>query len=112
MVPSPPPPSPVTSKREELNEIFVGFLNTRNVYFQPDENTKMDYPAIVYEVDSQDVIHADNRPHRRIDRYQVTLIDRDPDVPARLSVETLSMCTFTRAFVSAGLNHRIYSLYF
>lgn len=110
-----PPPTPPTSKREVLNEIFVGFLGsetTRNVYFQADENTQMKYPAIVYEVDGQDVIHADNYAHRRVDRYQVTLIDRNPDVPVREKIEKLPMCTFTRAFALDGLNHRIYTLYF
>lgn len=107
-----PPPTPVMTKREELNEIFVEFLGTRNVYFQPDENITMKYPAIIYEIDGQDTIHADNAPHRRIDRYQVTIIDRDPDVPARLLVETLSMCMFNRAYARDGLNHRVYTLYF
>lgn len=112
MAPQPPPPSPVTTKREELNEIFVGFLGTRQVYFQPDDKIYINYPAIIYEMDNQDVIYADNRPHRRMDRYQVTIIDRDPDVPASRLVETLPLCTFSRAFASEGLNHRIYSLYF
>lgn len=111
MAPLPPPTQP-TSKREKLNEIFVEFQGSRNVYFQADENTGMQYPAIVYEIDGQDVIHSDNRAHRRVDRYQVTLIDRNPDVPVREKIETLPMCTFARAFVLEGLNHRVYTLYF
>ena len=111
MVPLPPPTTP-TTKREELNELFVAFLGSRQVYFQPDDKIRISYPAIVYEMDNQDVIYADNRPHRRIDRYQVTIIDRDPDVPASRLVESLPMCTFSRAFASEGLKHRIYSLYF
>lgn len=106
------PPNPPTTKRENLNELLVSFLQSRNVYFQPDENTALNYPAIIYEIDGQDTIHADNTPHRRIDRYQVTVIDRNPDVPARFLIETLPMCTFSRAFARDGLNHRIYSLYF
>ena len=111
MVSGPPPPTPVTSKREELNELFVDFLGTRNVYFQPDANVRMQYPAIIYEIDDQDAIYANNDPYRRTDGYQVTLIDRNPDVPVRLKIETLR-ARFVRAFVSDGLNHRIYSLYF
>lgn len=107
-----PPPTPVTTKREELNEIFVEFLGTRNVYFQPDENTKMEYPAIVYEVDDQAVVYADNTAHRRTDRYQVTAIDRNPDVPVRTKIETLPYCSFSRTSVVEGLNHWIYNLYF
>lgn len=112
MGPLPPPPSPVTTKREELNEIFVSILGTRQVYFQPDDKIVIQYPAIIYEMDDQDVIYADNRSHRRIDRYQVTVIDRNPDVPASRLVEQLPMCSFSRAFPRDGLNHRIYSLYF
>lgn len=107
-----PPPTPVTNRREELNEILVEFLQSRNVYFQPDENILMSYPAIVYEVDQQNTIYADNSVHRRTDRYQVTAIDRNPDVPVRTLIETLPMCTFSRAFPSEGLNHRVYTLYF
>lgn len=106
------PPTPPSTKREELNELFVQFLGSRQVYFQPDDKINISYPAIVYEMDYQDVIFADNRPHRRMDRYQVTIIDRNPDVPARLLVEDLPLCTFSRAFASEGLNHRIYSLYY
>lgn len=111
MAPAPPPPTPVVTRREELNEIFVSFLETRNVYFQPDENVKMQYPAIVYEIDDQDAIYANNNPYRRQDAYQITLIDRNPDVPVKDKIETLN-ARFVRAFAGEGLNHRIYSLYF
>lgn len=106
------PPTPVTTRRETLNELLVGFLGSRDVHFQPDPNFKMQYPAIVYEMDAQYAAFADNAPWRRKDRYQITLIDRNPDVPVRRKVETLAECTFTRSFVANGLNHFVYSLYF
>lgn len=105
------PPTPVTNRREELNELLVSFLGTRNVYFQPDANVRMQYPAIVYSMDDQAALFANNNPYRRTDGYEITLIDRDPDVPVRIKVETLNV-DFSRAFVSDGLNHRVYSLYF
>ena len=107
----PDPPTPVTSKREELNEILVGLLGSRNVYFQPDQDIKMAYPAIVYEVDDQYAIFSNNSPYRRQDRYQLTLIDRDPDVPVRYKIEAFN-ASFMRAAVIDGLSHRYYSLYF
>lgn len=106
------PPTPVTTRREELNEKFVEMQGSRNVYFQPDSNISMKYPAIVYEMDGQSATFADNSPWRRKDRYQVTLIDRNPDVPVRRKVETLAECVFIRTFVMNGLNHYVYSLYF
>jgi hypothetical protein len=101
----------VTNKREELNELLVEFLGTRNVYFQPAPNVQMQYPAITYEIDDQDAIYANNNPYRRQDAYQLTLIDYDPEVPVHVKVETLR-ARFVRAFPVDGLNHRIYSLYF
>lgn len=111
MAPPLEPPTPVLTKREELNEILVGFLGSRNVYFQPDQDIKMAYPAIVYEVDDQYAIFSNNSPYKRQDRYQLTLIDRNPDVPVREKIETLN-ASFVRADVIDGLSHRFYSLYF
>ena len=34
--------------REELHELLVSVLGSRNVYFQPPESIRMQYPAIVY----------------------------------------------------------------
>lgn len=111
MAPLDPPTTPA-NKREELNELLVSFLGSRQVYFQPDDKVLIQYPAILYELDDQNVIYADNRTHRRTNRYQITVIDRNPDVPVSQLIEQLPMCTFNRAFPSEGLNHRIYSLYF
>lgn len=108
---APPPPTPVTNRREELNELLVSFLGTRNVYFQPEANVSMQYPAIVYSLDDQDLIFANNASYRRTNEYQITLIDRDPDVPVHHKIETLN-ARFNRAFVTEGLNHRVYSLSF
>jgi hypothetical protein len=105
------PPTPVTTRTEELNEILVGFLGSRNVYFQPDQDIKMAYPAIVYQVDDQYAIYSNNAPYHRKDRYLLTLIDRDPDVPVRRKIETMN-ASFVRADVIGGLSHRYYSLYF
>ena len=111
MVPGPPPPSPPTNRQEELNEIFVDFLQTRNVYFGADENTNMEYPAIEYHYDDQDAIYADNNPYRRVDAWQITCIDRDPSVPVREKVESLN-ARFERAYSQDGLWHRVYFLYY
>lgn len=106
-----PPPTPVTNKQEELNELLVEFLGTRNVYFQPDENTKMKYPAIVYEFSDQTAEYANNSPYRRTDGYELTCIDRDPSVPVRLKIEELN-ARFVRTSKMDGLTHYIYELYF
>lgn len=106
------PPSPPSNRREELNELLVGMLGSRHVYFQPDDKVRITYPAIVYGFDDQNAIYANNGAYRRTDAYQLTLIDRNPDVPIRKIIESSLPVRFVRAFAGDGLNHLIYSLYF
>lgn len=99
-------------RRLELQAMLETLLGTRNVYFQPPANVKMNYPAIVYQRDNVDSLFAGNRPYRHTKRYEVTIIDRDPDstIPGR--VAALPLSSFSRHFVVDNLNHDVYSLYF
>ena len=36
--------------RLDLHECLCKILNSNNVYFQPPENVRMNYPAIVYSL--------------------------------------------------------------
>lgn len=82
------------------------------VYFQPPENIEMEYPCIVYERDDADTQFAGNKPYSYTKRYQVTIIDQDPDSPIPGKVAALPMCRFNRFFVADNLNHDVYNLYF
>lgn len=104
-------PAP-TNRREELHEILVGILGSRNVYFQPPDNLHMNYPAITYERDYSNVLHADNKPYRIFKRYQITVIDEDPDSLVPDKVALLPNCSFIRWFATDELNHDIYNLYY
>ena len=81
-------------------------------YFQPPENVLLKYPCIIYHVSNGDSIYADNIPYRSTTRYQVTIIDRDPDSEIRDRVAKLRMCTWDRSFRQKDLNHDIFNLYF
>lgn len=85
---------------------------TPNVYFQPPSNTEMSYPCIVYGRDLTDTKFADNAPYCTTLRYQVTVIDRDPDTDIFDKVAALPMCVHTRSFKADHLNHDIFALYF
>lgn len=80
------------------------------VYMQPP--TVMKFPCIKYERDSSKVVHADDIKYMFMKRYQITVIDRDPDSPIPDRVENLEHCAFVRWFIKDGLNHWVYSLYF
>jgi hypothetical protein len=83
-----------------------------HVYFQPPENLKMLYPAIVYNRDFQNTRFADNLPFHRTLRYQVTVIDPSPDSPLLDKIADMPMSTFVRHFTTDNLNHDVYDVYF
>ena len=99
-------------KRHQLQSILEAVLGSRNVYFQPPETLKMVYPCIRYERDNTLSVFANNAPYRHTKRYQVTVIDRDPDSAIPDRVAALPLCTFSRHYTADGLNHDVYSLYF
>lgn len=96
--------------RLELQAILKTLCD--NVYFQPPANVSMQYPCIVYARDSAVTQFAANSPYRYTKRYQVTIIDRDPDSPIPDKVAQLPMCTFQRFYTADNLNHDVFGLYF
>jgi hypothetical protein len=72
----------------------------------------MTYPCVVYHRDNADSAFAGNNPYRLTQRYQVTVIDEDPDSDILLKIWSLPMCLFNRHFAADNLNHDVYVLYF
>lgn len=98
--------------RLQLQAKLEELLGSPNVYFQPPATVSMNYPAIVYKRDFAESQFADNNPYRTDKRYQLTVIDKNPDSVIPDKVRWLPMCVFERHFTSAGLNHDIFNLYF
>lgn len=96
--------------RIDLHTILLGFCE--RVYFQPPPNVQMVYPAIVYSRDDADVDYASNGPYRSHKRYQVTVIDRDPDSEIPDKISTLPLCAFDRHFKEDDLNHDVFNIFF
>lgn len=101
------------SRRIELGTIFRELLGSTNVYFQPSESTKIKYPCIIYELSDLDLTHADNLNYRKVPRYEVKLITKDPDFPLIEELpDSFSMCRFDRHYVAENLHHYTYSIYY
>ena len=100
--------------RLDLHEELVDLAGSSYVvYFQPPEGTQIRYPCIIYERDSGDSTHADNKVYRFTQRYEITVITRDAD--CSLPVEILhhfKMCRMDRTFTSENLYHHILTLYY
>lgn len=99
-------------KRLELQKILEELLGSENVYFQPPSSKKMSYPAIVYERSRIEADRADNLAYRLYKRYQVTVIDPDPDSEIPDRIAKLPLCSFDRYYTADNLNHNTFNLYF
>lgn len=98
--------------RLELQALLEVILGSTNVYFQPPASNLMSYPAIVYSKDDEDIKRAGNNLYQITKRYQVTVIDKNPDSDIPGKVAALPMCTFDRHYTAQNLNHDVYNLYF
>jgi len=99
-------------QRLELQALLSAIPGVKKAYFQEPPANMMEYPCIIYSLDDVDTSFANNLPYRSIKKYQVTVIDGDPDSVIPDIVAALPTCTFSRAFKASNLNHQVYSLYF
>ena len=100
------------AQRAELQDLLVEILGSDQVYFQPPPTVVMKYPCIVYARYHQFSEHADDIPYARRRRYQVTVIDRDPDSEIPDKVAAISSCIYDRFFTADNLNHDVFKLFF
>lgn len=98
--------------RKQLHQILKNLLSSEHVYFQPPPDRQMIYPAIVYNRDASNTEFAGNLPYKRDIRYQITVIDRNPDSDIPGKIATLPQCIHDRWFAADGLNHDVFTLYF
>ena len=100
------------NRRLELHQMLVDILGSGNVYFQPPASVQMKYPCIVYGRIGVDPKHANNKLYLYKKRYQITVVDKNPDsqIPDRIS--QLPLCKFDRHYNKDNLNHDVYTLYF
>ena len=99
------------AQRLQLQELLETF-GAAKVYFQPPASIKLEYPAIIYARNYANTLFADNSTYRNTKRYQVMVIDRNPDSLIPDKVAALPMCLFDRHYVADNLNHDVFNLYF
>lgn len=97
--------------RIDLQIKLEEILGSRNVYFQPPSSIKLKYPCVVYERSTFETNFADNMPYTVRGRYQITLIDENPDTPYLEAILSLPRCSHERHYNSDGLNHDVCYMY-
>lgn len=105
-------PIPVLSHQAKLQALLETQSELDSVYFEPPPNLLMQYPCIVYELDSAETLYADNVPYRRTKRWQVTVIEREPDSNLPDKIADLPLSHHDRRFVADNLIHDVFTLFF
>ena len=98
--------------RPDLGEFIREKTGIRWTYFNPPSSVHMKYPCIVYERDDIEPVYADNSVYGLHYRYQLTVIDLDPDNEYVEKVALLPQCRFNRHFVSDNLSHDVFTIYY
>jgi hypothetical protein len=100
------------ASRVELHATLVSLLGAPNVYFQPPSSIRLSYPCIVYARAAKDEKFADDQLYLDKMRYNITVVDADPDstIPGRIA--TLQFSSFDRHYVADGLNHDVYTVFY
>lgn len=101
-----------TDSRPLLHGLLESILGSSNVYFQPPENVKMKYPAIVYLRNDIDNRHANNLVYSQDHSYQVMYISKDPESEIIDALSRCPMSRFDRHYVADGLNHDVFTIYY
>lgn len=99
------------AERLKLQKILETFGAAR-VYFQPPDGSQLVYPAIIYGLDEMSIEHANDSTYSVAKRYQITVIDSNPDSDIPMKVAYLPKTTFRAAFKKDRLNHTVFSTYF
>ena len=96
------------ASRADLQILLEDLLGTKNVYYQPPESVKINYPAIVYSRENIQNFFADDMVYRQTKAYQIVVIDEDPDSEIVEKVSRIPTCRFNRHYVSDNLNHDVF----
>lgn len=98
--------------RLQLDAYLRTILGSNNTYFQPPSSIQMQFPAIVYRLDSIEILPADNLPYLKAKRYQVIYISKNPDDPMVDTLLDVPYCRFVRHYSADNLNHWVFNLYY
>lgn len=94
-----------------LHEKLKSILGNDNVYYNPPESYRLNYPCIRYKLDDIDRVGANNKGYALFHRYLVTLIDYEPDSPVRDKLLELPASSFVRSYKADNLEHYAINIY-
>lgn len=98
--------------RLELHQILTDILKSNNVYYQPPQSIKLNYPCIIYSREKIKSIYANDYSYTYNTKYKIVLIYKNPDEKIVYDIETkLPMCSHDSHYISNNLYHDAFYLY-
>lgn len=81
------------------------------VYFQPPENLKIGYPAVVFHLSKIEIDRASDVPYKGAKEYSVTLITKDPEPDVIDEILKIPYSSLDTTYISDGMNHFVFTVY-
>lgn len=100
------------ASRLDLHSKLEELLGNKNVYYQPPESVKMNYPAIRYSKSKPRGKYANNAVYSKMNCYELIVINKTPDHPVISKLEDLPYCSWDRWYVADNLNHDVLTIYY
>ena len=98
--------------RLDLSNKLRELLGSTNVYYQPPASKVMMYPAIKYQRADIDSKYANNTKYINKTRYELIVIDPNPDNPVIEKLLELPCSSYDRHYAVDNLNHDVITLYY
>ena len=99
-------------RRLKLHQILVDILGSNHVYFQPPASVKLVYPCIIYQYETGDTQFADDQAYIFVRKYQIQVIDSNPDTEIPDKIAQLPRCLNDRNYTADNLNHYMFNIYY
>lgn len=95
----------------DLLHLLQQAVKRYRVYFQPPENLKIEYPAIVFHLSKIEIDHASDVPYKGSKEYSVTLITKDPEPDVIDELLKIPYTTLDTTYIADGMNHFVFTTY-
>ena len=100
------------NRRIEFNQLLKKITGCENVYFQPPESLKIKYPAIIYNRDDMKLRKADDQVYTATTRYNVVVVDKNPDSELIHKLLKLPMIYYGRHYTADNLNYDTFEVFY
>lgn len=88
-------------------------IGVKNVYIDPPENIKMNYPCARVRLNAGRIRYADNKAHIFIPSWEIIYISYIPDDEMVNKITyAFSRISYTRHYTADNLHHNSFTLYY